>query len=622
MNLSAPTSPKFALRPPPALAALLFVYIGLAVVYTLKTPLFEAPDAYYHFAVIEYMARERDLPPVDDLDERPYRQMAFHAPLYYMVSAALISPIDTGDFVTRYPRNPHAQIGEPAATTNQNFVAHSGDLWRGAGLAARITRAFSICLGVATILSVYAFAALATRSRMIAGLACALVVFNPQFVFISASISNDNLVTALSAVALMLVVWIIRRGLSKPVLITLSFVLALNALAKASGLTMYPVALVAVSVVLRRDGAGVFKVMRSLFMIAAVFTIVAGWWYVNNWVTYGDPTAATQVAEATGLRSGSVDWVGEVRGAFYSFWALFGWFNISVPPVFHYWTGAVTLLALISSLGLAVRFGKKYSRDDALILALCGLFTAGILVGWARFNLLTLAGQGRLWFPLLGIFAAAAAAGLWAIGPRWIPVAVLAPLGIATLVFPFSQIAPAYAAAEQVPIEDASMPEDAVRVDFREPWREDACASLWVDQPVLRGADNLSLGLVYGARCPVTGYWSVFIHIADPVRETCVTGDTGHILSQFDSMPDRGRTPFPALEPGYSIAERISLSVPRESDATADWRVQIGLYDAGGSFIRAFVTPEDGGSVESVDWASVGRCSPELIDLSPRRTPD
>ena len=134
---------------------LLIAFVALGLLYSAATPLFEAPDAYSHFAVIEHIARTGQRPTTANATDYAWKQMAFHAPLYYFTSAVLISSIDASDFLSAYPRNPHRQIGNAGANHNQNFAAHAGDTWEGAGLAVHLVRFYSLFLGVLTCVGTF-----------------------------------------------------------------------------------------------------------------------------------------------------------------------------------------------------------------------------------------------------------------------------------------------------------------------------------------------------------------------------------------------------------------------------------------------------------------------------------
>jgi hypothetical protein len=77
----------------------------LVVWTSVHIPPFEAPDAYFHYAVADHLADTGDFA---EGSVNPWRQMAFHAPLYYVISAGMIAPLDRPDFPIAYPLNPHA----------------------------------------------------------------------------------------------------------------------------------------------------------------------------------------------------------------------------------------------------------------------------------------------------------------------------------------------------------------------------------------------------------------------------------------------------------------------------------------------------------------------------------
>ena len=85
-------------------------------------------------------------------------------------------------------------------------------------------------------------------------------------------------------------------------------------------------------------------------------------------------------------------------------------------------------------------------------------------------------------------------------------------------------------------------------------------------------------------------------------------------LPQFDSMPDNGRTPLPGLKPGYVLRDRIVLAQPENAEVNPSWHIQIGLYDAAGTFIRAFIEPDE--STEFTNQVFAGQCSPEYVNVT------
>jgi hypothetical protein len=107
----------------------------------------------------------------------------------------------------------------------------------------------------------------------------------------------------------------------------------------------------------------------------------------------------------------------------------------------------------------------------------------------------------------------------------------------------------------------------------------------------------------------------VFLHFSDLERDVCQAGNTQHILSQYDSMPDGGKSPFPALRPGFVLADHVTVAIPLDLDWSRDWHLQLGLYDAAGTFIRAIMMPEAAVGLTESEVVSIGHCSPELVNI-------
>ena len=120
--------------------------------------------------------------------------------------------------------------------------------WRDTALAVHLIRLFSVLLGAGTILCTYTIALwLFPGQPAIAAAAMAINAFLPMFIFISASVNNDNLVIFLSSLVLLLLVRVIRRGASAWLLLGLGGLIGLACLAKLSALGLLPLACLALA---------------------------------------------------------------------------------------------------------------------------------------------------------------------------------------------------------------------------------------------------------------------------------------------------------------------------------------------------------------------------------------
>ncbi len=478
-------------RWPRWLMALLVVWAALAVVYSVASPIFEPPDEVFHFPVIDHIARTGSLPVQDPQVETRWHQEGSQPPLYYLLSAPLIWPIDRSDLAARQERNPHARIGIGLATDNQAIVLHDWDAesfpWRGTALAVHLVRFFSILLGLGTVICIYHLARLAAPGRPVVHLtATALAAFNPMFLFISASVNNDNLINLLSAATLALLLYLWHAGLTARRIGELSLLLALASLSKLSGLALYPLAALVILLIHARDRLGWRSLWRAGAIVIGVWLVVAGWWYWRNLRLYGEPTGMNRMIAIIGPREQTpslADLLDEFQGLRLSFWGVFGMFNVIAPDALFDYAEALTLLAalgwaLAGVMALARRrsINIRLRRTDwptclaqhraalpVALLSLHALIVAAALLNWTR---RTPATQGRLLFPALGPLAILAALGLAQLFPRrWqraLPLATLPLLAFAVWL-PWGTIRPAYTPPPVV----AALPEDTLPVNAR-----------------------------------------------------------------------------------------------------------------------------------------------------------
>jgi hypothetical protein len=226
------------------LLVILATFLVLASAYSVVNPLFEAPDEVWHYGYVRWLAGGNGLATADSPGIAEWAQEGSQPPLYYLLAAALTAPIaadNAGDAV-RY--NPHVVMGNAESFGNRAMMVHGAAHawpWHGVALAAHLARFFSIALGALTVTATYGVArSVAPDWSMVAVLAAVLVAFNPQFLFISAAVSNDNLVTALCAGGLWLCA-ALTGGRVAPRLrwiALLGLLVGLAALSKLSGLLL------------------------------------------------------------------------------------------------------------------------------------------------------------------------------------------------------------------------------------------------------------------------------------------------------------------------------------------------------------------------------------------------
>lgn len=390
------------------LLPLLAAFLILGVIYDVVTPIFEKPDEAQHFFVIKHIAQHGRLPRLGvDPDTAISRQETMQAPLYYMLAALAVAPIDLSDAEARLWPNPKRNFGDATLPEKKNVWIHTpaeAFPWRGATLAVHVARWVALLMSAGTVACTYALARLvAPDDERLALASAATVAFLPMFAFISSSASNDSTIAFLSSLSLTLLVWIADRGLSVRRGAVLGVSLGLLALSKLIGTVLLlasPVLLVWIAWKRRELARWPATAAAALGTALAI----AGWWYVRNWMVYGEPLALQPVLDELGSKMewpsgfGWHDFVGQGRLLVFSAWGLFGQANILIRPVWIY--GLLNGLVLLAGVGWVVRAAPTTNRwvilHSEILFAWLAIVVVMVIRWW-----LAAGGFGRLLFPAL-----------------------------------------------------------------------------------------------------------------------------------------------------------------------------------------------------------------------------
>ncbi|NJM05085.1 glycosyltransferase family 39 protein [Candidatus Gracilibacteria bacterium] len=441
-----------------ALLLLLLIYLLFASIYNLSVPIGEGPDEAGHFRYVLFLASEGRLPVQRaEAKESDVPGEGHQPPLAYALATAAVAWLPAEEHVLEM-------------SANSNFVWSGGDepgaFHRGSReywpfspqiRAWHLTRAINMLWGLVTIICTYQAARVLmgqgsgfrtqnsegrVRHRwcgnMVPMLAAGLVAFNPQFLFMSALVSNDALLTALGAVVLWLALAQEPRAKNQRTKdiaysIALGAVFGLALLTKQSALLLGPLLLWAGW---RASGGHLASFIRYSLTWGSTALAVAGWWYLRNWQLYGDlfglgafkAEFSTQPFDWQRVEA----WLGGILQLFASFWARFGWMSLPAPRwmlTIYAVIGVAAFVGLIrwaaagqrepgvrsqesgvrsqesgeqwDSFFRSPRFGLTLPIGMALLWIVSFALTAG-LVAW----------QGRLLFPALSAIAIGMALGL------------------------------------------------------------------------------------------------------------------------------------------------------------------------------------------------------------------
>jgi len=556
------------------LIIIVLIFVGLGVLYSITTPIWEAPDETGHFGNVWYIATHKELP-------KPGTFYTWHqSPLYHLVAAVVVSGVEMSEpsqWLRPNPNSPTVNAGgEP------NISLHSvRELapYRDVPLAVRLARWVTLFFGVVTVVTTYVLAKrlFPNQYRWIALGAAGLVAFNPQFIFMSTAVQNDAPLAAGFALTMLPALSVVQGDYRTRQFLWLGGLTGLTILFKQSGIVLVGVAgLVVVW------AAWQTQRWRNLFRwggwTALAFLVMAGPMYLRNTVQYGDPFAyrvykslhppvsPLSLAEITPemLQTATIS-------LHQSFWGRFGWVSLSLPDAIYDILWVIYPLALI---GLALWFWRGRTRWAAPKggLPAIMLLLVGMAAVWAfviRYMMLfgAFGVQGRYLFQLISAQSVLVSLGLYSLLPgHWRALPVLATLlGLLALAVwvPFQVISPAYTY-----LGDSPEVLETVRFKRNEVFGE----------AIRLDGYNTQLNLQTG-QMEVTLYWevletpvddyTVFVHLLD---------DAGHRHSQSDKRPLDGAFTTSLWRAGDLLHTQHHLAVPELCLQSACY-LAVGFYE-------------------------------------------
>jgi len=245
------------------LAAILIGFAAISLVYSFVTPLKFGPDEPAHFIYVRSLATTMSPPPISDTQTYTEDSTATHEghqpPLYY------------------------AAMAVPYAALNA-FGLPIDVIWR-------VLRLLNIGIGALWIYWVYRLAREFFENDSYALATAAFVALVPIAPYTAGVLNNDNLIALLFTWAMAPIVRLFKaEKLPTRDAAIMGLAMGLAMLAKAQGLILAAVLVVATSAVWRRRQYGrIDGMVRAVGIALGVAAIVSGWWYVRCWIVYGTP---------------------------------------------------------------------------------------------------------------------------------------------------------------------------------------------------------------------------------------------------------------------------------------------------------------------------------------------
>jgi hypothetical protein len=448
-------------------------------------------------------------------------------------------------------------------------------------------------------------------------------------------------VTAICAATVAWLAFLVAKPNTKPIVfwhwLVLGLLLGVAALSKLQALGLFLLSALAALLMAwqRKDW---MLPLRALVPVVLPPLLIAGWWYARNFRLYGDWSGLGFLLEINGRRAGDfdfADWWLEFRGLRYSFWGLFGWFNILLPTWVYWLLDAATVAALAGAIVAMVRVLRRPGLSDGAtrVLALCAVWAGisfALLVYW---TLRATGSQGRLLFPAISALAILFVLGIsnWLrYAPRWVHHSVWTTvlcLLLASSVYALIVVLPsAYRPDDAVVTVPANSNPVEITFGGAEPIE---LRAVTVAEERFKPGDEVPVTLYLSAPISLTRNYELFLQLLD---------EDGREVANVTTHPGWGRNPTSLWLPGaiYPDDYRLRIIGPIESRSPLLARLYTGFIDpdtsdqgnlplvardASGAELTPFVgevtlSPFDPPTLESENMDAVGATFEDGIRLA------
>ncbi len=478
------------------MGAWLFAIAALnACCWALITPVFQGPDEVDHFAYVQSLV-ERGEGPSHDPNSGLARwsgaeNLALeHADFFtnHQVgdtkapwSIAVEREYEREVTRTKPRRNDGGGYTTSAAHGPLYYLALSPAylLTRGGSVFSQVTlmRIVSALLGALVVLFTYLLAReLAPRRQWLAVLAALLVAYEPMYGFISGIVNNDVGVNAAAAALELLLIRMLRRGMTIPWGALTGAVLVALPLIKGTGLSLYPVAaLVFLATLWRHHSRSDLLAWLGVAVGVVVVAELSGH-VLNTFQPVASPTGSGAISSNAGAATQALHHIPSYlsyvwqallprlpfmtryfppptnpgfilfKDPFFSIfvergWAAFGWYDIFFPRGVYESIFVVMLLSVPLGLWAAGREWGWVRTHKLELLALIAMPVA-VIMGFEAAYFTTsprvlIAEFGRYAFPAIGPVAVLLVGALHAFGRRWMLTAGVV-LAVAMIAFSYA----------------------------------------------------------------------------------------------------------------------------------------------------------------------------------------
>ena len=352
------------------LASLALLFIGFATAYNVRVPLYEVPDEEAHIGYVDHILRTSRLPAITDTYE------AAGPPLYHASGAGVLKLLGLSRPLIALPPNPQfpglvpGQMNQYLHTPAEDHLPFRGPL-----LSIHVLRVISTLFGVGTVFFVYLIARLLFPDRpLLAWSAGANTALLPQFALVGGSVMNDTAVAFFAAAAIYFSFRFMKEA-SARWLLAAAGSLSLGFLTEGSMIVVAPVC---ASAVFFFSPLSWRRRATAVALLAAAPVVIAGWFYLDHLLTYGEVFAAeamrtcpgcSQSPLGPGLPLGDPHYRGHFQSLLdRSYWFAGGLLNVFVVDAMYQFLDILVGTAVGGLVLIAVRKNLSSLQRQGLLL--------------------------------------------------------------------------------------------------------------------------------------------------------------------------------------------------------------------------------------------------------------
>lgn len=556
--------------------AIMALYLGLAAVYIIITPLFEAPGELFAARYSTYLASTGRLPEYNSSVTWQQAMDAHQPPLYYAIGAMFMRGVHP-DIYNTLVYNPYLMTSFEADTPgNKNALVHPLPALARDTLAPRIylLRVLSLLFSLGFLrISWLVFRMLAPAQPGLQQAALAVTALNPLFIVASTAASGISL--SCLWFALILYVYLAlhyHKRTDWRWFLLLGLLVGAAALTSLAGLATVLILPAAVFLLRHPERPSLRRSAIILLAIALGAAVaVSGWWYIRNWVLYGQPVFLQTAVSLAGSR---ISFTGNRLGtSIAAYWGLFGWGSITAERAYY---AIIGILGALGVLGLVLEIARELWEQGGRHLNMWRGW-AGAAIWSGLFGLMTFLLPGLIHPPVMMLLALSPLLSLviptglraWFVVQRrdflvWVMPVVLA---IVAALAPWRYIEPAYSVSPPLTLADAPASLRNINLNYG---TELFLLGYELPETHTRVGDQLQLRLYWLVKKKPAANYAVSIRIQG--REQVQLGGQ-------DSFPESGKRATASLNPGELLVEDYWIPIDKEALAPTAALIRLGMLD-------------------------------------------